>query len=452
MARMQSGSPTPSYAWPAVIFAIASVILLIVAIVLYTQLGDAKTKAKQAQDNLLVYVTSAEQNSPAVKKYVSGSSSVVGQLINNNAELKKIIGVGKSADIKAITKKISDAKVNGSLLAEVSQLQSNVSSLSSQLQRAEGARKRAQSKQAALQKRVNALSKQYKQAAEKIKAVVQSRTGQVKQLESGIASLRKHAQKQVAQAKSELAKQISDLQGQKNKATQKADALNDKLEQIVGQTNAKGKTFATADGHISTVFLGENKVSIDRGRYDHVLLGMTFEVFPNDQSVEVTGANNQVNRGVATIQVIQVNQHSSLARIVRQSQGKIVTAGDKIINLIYSPNKTLTFVVSGKFDIDSTGKPSSSDHQRVVSMIHQWGGHIDVSLNYNVDYLILGVPPVKPQPLAASTVDAKKITRHTAAVKRYQEHQKLLEQARQMSIPVVNQNRFLTLIGYFHRP
>src|SRR5699024_86657 len=149
--------------------------------------------------------------------------------------------------------------------------------------------------------------------------------------------------------------------------------------------------------------------TIDRGKYDHVVLGMTFEVFPDDQPVTVTGKNNQENRGLATIQVIEVNRHSSLARIVRKSRGKTVTTGNKIINLIYSPGRTFTFVVSGKFDVDNTGKPSDYDRHRVETMIHDWGGHIDVALNYNVDFLVLGVPPKKPLDISEDTVSAEKI-------------------------------------------
>src|SRR5699024_8280245 len=144
--------------------AVASVILLIIAIVLYTNLKDAQDSKKEAENTLHTYVTSAQQNSPEVKKYMSGSSSVVGQLISDNTQLKKIIGVNKDTDTKAITKKIADAKVSGSLLSGITQLHSEISSLKSQLKQAKSARKDAEAKQASLQKRMSQLASQYKKS------------------------------------------------------------------------------------------------------------------------------------------------------------------------------------------------------------------------------------------------------------------------------------------------
>ena len=74
--------------------------------------------------------------------------------------------------------------------------------------------------------------------------------------------------------------------------------------------------------------------------------------------------------------------------------------GDLIANAVYDPNMHFRFMVSGDFDIDGTGQTSTTDRKRIEGMVTQWGGELEtpvegkaVSLNYDVDFLVLGQEP-----------------------------------------------------------
>src|SRR5690606_6003448 len=91
-------------------------------------------------------------------------------------------------------------------------------------------------------------------------------------------------------------------------------------------------------------------VYIDIGASEHVLLGMTFEVY--DKSSGIVTDEFGTLRGKATVEVVRVEAGSSLCRIVRRDNGSLIYEGDIIGNAVYDPNMTLRFHVYGEFDIE----------------------------------------------------------------------------------------------------
>jgi hypothetical protein len=118
--------------------------------------------------------------------------------------------------------------------------------------------------------------------------------------------------------------------------------------------------------------------------------------------------------------------------------------------VVYSPYSTFNFHVHGRFDVDKTGQATEDDRQRIERMITRWGGRLMEELTYEVDFLVLGQSPPPPMVLP-DTIDPVEITRQIRLRAEYERHEQLLERAREMSIPVLNQNRFLTLVGFFER-
>jgi hypothetical protein len=73
-------------------------------------------------------------------------------------------------------------------------------------------------------------------------------------------------------------------------------------------------------------------------------------------------------------------------------------------------------------------------------------------LSYETDFLVLGVEPQLPKERKGDEkLDFEKIQKDKEKLAKYNEYRKLLSTAKEMGIPVLDQNRFLTLVGYYQR-
>lgn len=228
-----------------------------------------------------------------------------------------------------------------------------------------------------------------------------------------------------------------------------------------------------ADGKIISILQEESLVYIDLGRLAHVIPGMTFEVFDKAAGRAVKDAQGEM-RGKATIEVINVSNESSVCRVVRRTRatnfysaemagvtrGSISGAGvryapliegDVIVNAIFDPNYKFKFLVFGEYDIDNTGISTTADRRRIETTIREWGGVLAEEISYDLDFLVLGTEPKLPDPLPSDETDEAKIKAYTQAKKKYEQYQNLIATAKQLAIPILNQNRFLALIGYYRR-
>ena len=254
---------------------------------------------------------------------------------------------------------------------------------------------------------------------------------------------------QMAMTREEYTKRIAALEDKINKD----QAEIHRLLKVNAELGGGGKhdpgpgNLTRADGRIVSIVGGRPEVYISLGRGDRLQMGMTFEVFGANDLVKIN--DYQKVRGKATIEVVSVDDAASVARVVRLDRGASIKDGDQIVNLAYDPQAVLKFYVYGDFNID--GDPNG--RERIISMINQWGGQVTDKLTYDVDYLVLGTEPPLPTPPPEGEVDPVKIAEYVAAKKEFETYQQLLGEARSSSlnIPVLNQNRFLALVGYYDR-
>jgi len=68
-----------------------------------------------------------------------------------------------------------------------------------------------------------------------------------------------------------------------------------------------------------------------------------------------------------------------------------------------------------------------------------------------VDFLVLGELPEMPDKLADDEVNPQVIEVYAKKRKKYQRYQNLVAHAIKLSVPILNQNRFLTMVGYYKR-
>jgi hypothetical protein len=185
-------------------------------------------------------------------------------------------------------------------------------------------------------------------------------------------------------------------------------------------------------------------VNIDLGANDHIYRGLTFAVYDRGQPIPRDG------KGKAEIEIYNVGDTFSAARIVRSDKKNPIVVNDIIANLIWSPTKANTFVVAGDFDLNGDNVKDEDATTKIRGLVEKWGGKVADAVTVNTDYVILGTPPeVPPKPTIQET------ERYPNAIEKYEQAQKRLaaynqiqSQAQALSIPILNAERFLYFIGY----
>lgn len=201
-------------------------------------------------------------------------------------------------------------------------------------------------------------------------------------------------------------------------------------------------------GKLIRVNNNDNEVWINLGRKDHITPGMTFAVYDPRVGAS-TSAENKGKRG--DIEVIEVGDVESLARITHTEKTQALLQNDIISNPVYSrdKNRKFHFIISGNFDIDADGVPTPGEREKIVRLVQSWGGVIDDKVTSQTDFLIVGSEPSS----MASKVDTES-EQGQDLIKQSQDQAKAyadrLVAARELSIPILNANRFLSMIGYYN--
>lgn len=450
MARVRSGGA--GAAWALVLLGASFVICLILAIVFSVQLGDAQRQAEQAEAELNQYVNPQQRESPTVQRILdAGEDSVVGQLLRTNQALRSVIGANDLAP-DAIRERaasiVEDDNVSpllDELAAQVAELEEVRRRLAAAEQRAAEAQRLAEQRleeknelQSEFDSRVQQISSRYfDETQTNFQRRITTLQNNFSEVEGRLERVRNDSQQTIE----ELEDRVDELEAERERLQQ---LISDFKKQTVGES-----VVARPDGELLTVDEDSDSVYINLGSEDQLLLGITFEVFEQGEPVEYDEASDQ--RGKATIQVVEINETSARARVVRRSRNAFLREGDPIVNVVYDPEQKFHFFVYGAFDLTGSGEATLDQQQRIEDIILKWGGVVDEEFGYQSDFLILGERPEPPEPLAPDVIDPEKIAEFNRKQEVYQRYQELASEAQQLLIPVLNQNRFLTLIGQYER-
>jgi hypothetical protein len=198
------------------------------------------------------------------------------------------------------------------------------------------------------------------------------------------------------------------------------------------------------DGKVIVVDDQAKTVQINLGSNDHIYRGLTFAVYDRGQPIPRDG------KGKADIEVYNIGDSFSAARIIRSDRKNPIVVDDIIANLIWSPTKANTFVVAGDFDLNGDGAHEDDAIAKIRALVEKWGGKVADSVTVNTDYVIMGTPPEVP---AKPTM--QEVERYPNATEKYEralqqaaKYKDIQSQAQALSIPILNQERFLYFIGY----
>ena len=228
------------------------------------------------------------------------------------------------------------------------------------------------------------------------------------------------------------------------------DTLRSRLEQAekkLSEFEVKPEDPSSlVDGHVIEIGGPDATVYLDIGRKHRVVPGMTFEVFTTADQVQ----NNKEGklRGKASVQVLRVTEDTSTARVTRSSANQPINRNDVLINAVYSPTYTYRMMVYGKFDVNNDGKASTGEASVIRNRIQEWGGKVIDSekVTGDLDFVVMGNPPPEPLPLSSSAGDIE-VQAYTQAKNDYDTYNRIMKEATEAKIPVLNWNRFQVLTG-----
>lgn len=454
MARARSGGGGSGSAWALVVFGAGFFISLLLAIIFFTQVSGARQGQTGAESRLAEFASPAEQSSPEIEGLKSGGGSVVGALLEEQQWLRTVIANDPGKSRQEIGSSLTTLGVDGrSLLQEVARLQNEDAAMKELNNTLEQDLAQARSRADEAEKAKSTLDQSYKDSLANLGATV-GQTGDVlKTTQTQIQQQKNTLDGQMADTRSEYVNQITALEDEISKYKFEIARLV-KLNAVLsgsGEQDLGPGNLTRADGRIVSIIGGRPEVYISLGRGDRLQMGMTFEVFGANELVKLN--EYQQVRGKATLEVVSVDDAASVARIVRLERGKTIMDDDQVVNLVYDPQTVHKFFVYGEFDINGDGVADPDGLGRIVSRINQWGGKMTDGLTYDVDYLVLGAEPPLPTPPPDGEVDPVKIAEYVAAQREFETYQQLIGEARSpsLSIPVLNQNRFLALTGHYDR-
>ncbi|MEM9420472.1 MAG: hypothetical protein AAGA25_15690 [Planctomycetota bacterium] len=426
MARARSGGGSNGSIWGLVLFGAGFFISMILAIVFFTKVEAAKQAEQAAVAELNSVRNSADSNNPAYTAIVAeGSGTAVSKLLTNIDSLRQ--------------------QVSG-LQGEVGSLNGQLSSTQAQLKTQSDATKDAQED---LQKTVDAKEAQAKDLTAQVNALestvsnISSENTRLKSLiDSSIEDIRADYERQLADGR----KRLAEAQAQATASNRNVIELRETIEVLRGKRNPDIPV-TLADATVVAQIPDQNKVYLDIGRDAGLRLGQVFQVYDAGDIVKIEDPDAE---GKAVVEVININSNSAIGRIVQRKPRTAVNDGDILVNVVFDPNRLYSFHVFGQFDLNYDGDLDVNGNDQVQNLVTRYNGLISKELGFATDYLVLGIEPLLPD-RPEDELDLIKMREYRTALENYQAYQDLIAKARELGVPVLNQNRFLDLIGYFER-
>jgi len=237
-----------------------------------------------------------------------------------------------------------------------------------------------------------------------------------------------------------------DLQSTEKKLGELDTLLHDaltKLETIKPKPDKEVQAHQP-DAQIVRIDSQNGIIYLDAGIKDHVYRGLTFAIYDRNKPIPEDG------EGKAEIEVFQVAEQVSAARIVKSDTKNPVGKNDIVANLIWDRNMPNRFVVAGEFDFNNDGRIDADGAQRIAELIERWGGIVADDITVDTDFLIIGIEPVSLRRPSQQELDMDPMAqqRYELSIKKTGNYNQLLDKAAGLGIPVFNKKRFLFLIGY----
>lgn len=382
---------------------------------------------------------------------LGGGKGAVRYLDQSLADTMRLVTGNRKETVESLAKKVSDSYGAGAppLITIITDKDKQIAELNSRLAQAQAERTSAQDDLKAASDRIAKIQEEHRATVSSLNSEIGAYKAELDRYRGGVEDTQSSMEKRVADIRAEYAKSNAELQGQLDTLQQQILVKQEQLDKALGKTSASrlnsGDEAALVDARIVGVNPTAKEVYVGVGRRQHVVLGMTFEVY-NVGAIIQPDADGNYPPGKASLEVVRVDENSSLARITRETRGNPVIQGDSVANAVYDPRKIYTFCVFGSFDTNRDGVATPQEAADIETLIRDWGGQLSDGITGSTDFLVLGERPIlPPEPKPDDPIEL--IQRYLRIKQNVQKYEDLFESAKRTSIPVLNQHRLDTLTG-----
>ncbi len=324
-----------------------------------------------------------------------------------------------------------------------------IASLKRELRDAEAVRDEAERLRDESISRVDQIEASFDATTTGLEATVDDYAAQVEAYQGEVTRVRDNATSEInrltADHRAERLRLDEDLRDLRDQVAIKDETIASLQAELRGKKFTGANEATLVDGRILSVGPGGNIVYINRGVRDKVVVGLTFEVYPDAGSVR-PNAEGVYPPGKATIEVISVDGSSAACRVLTSRRGNPIAQDDVIVNAVYDPDKVYRFVVFGVFDANRDGVADVLETEGIEALIQAWGGRVEREFSGDIDFLVLGQRPAIP-PEPGPNAPFSLVQEYLAKLKLAQRYDELFAEAVATGIPVLNENRLYTLTG-----
>jgi len=291
---------------------------------------------------------------------------------------------------------------------------------------------------------MNKFDKQAKDTAQQLEEIEADRDDYRKKRDNDVEEMAR-------EFKDGRARNDADLTKERQQRAAAEKAVEDLQKRLAAQEEKLGglrvgpeklSTARQPDGKILTAVPGDSVVYINLGRQNALTLGMRFAVYSARTGIPEDG------RAKAQIEVVSISDNSAECRIVNVAGNEVILEADLIANPVYDPNRPLSFVVLGAFDLDHDGLPDRDGAATLESLISDWGGKISAELTPLTDFVVLGDPPRRPKSLGDSAEQDTQSPSTDPATLAWTRYYDMLDSANTLAVPRLTQDVFLNFLGY----
>lgn len=429
----------------------------VAAAIFFSQFKDADRARKDAQNANVEIITPTEQNSDAIRGLAAAAKKSRKSLVSYLSEqygttMTKVTGRGADTPDTLATR-LNDfpALKDGAkpVLAYLTDVESELRSVKDQLGKANEDRTTALTNLQAESERVKGIEENYKKTIASLGDQVERYRQQIEEYRNGVNDYKTQLDAKLSKADADHAAEKKKLSDQISKLVEESLTLGAQVKQLRGQASQQilkpADEYALVDGQVVGVDGSGRRAFLNIGAQQKVQIGMTFAVYADASAIKPDASGNYP-RGKATLEVINVGPTSSTARVTSETRGNPVVNGDVIANAIFDPNKVYKVVIDGNFDTNHDTFATAQEKRQIEAMVKEWGAKVSDELGPEVDFLILGERPVMP-PNPPDDAPVEVFQNFVAAENQVKRYDRLFDQAQRASIPILNENRFYTLIG-----
>jgi hypothetical protein len=99
--------------------------------------------------------------------------------------------------------------------------------------------------------------------------------------------------------------------------------------------------------------------------------------------------------------------------------------------------------------LSQSGRPNDNDTAKIKALVTQWGGAIQRDIDVDTDFVVMGMEPKVDAFTDDELQDPFNVVTKRNEEQALKDYNAQIDKARELGIPIVNQNRFLYLVGYF---